>query len=104
MQDAPRTTSARKAAQKFTVARGLIALLCAGLVGALGVWFDKEGFALVDTFDKHAGDIPIAYGSRTATGQRSDIAVILINEDTIAGYETRSPLDRRLIADRKSVV
>jgi CHASE2 domain-containing sensor protein len=54
---------------------------------------------LVDTLDKHVGDYRIAYGSQRAPKQRDDIAVVLITEQTLLDYESRSPIDRRLVGE-----
>lgn len=94
-----KATPAGASARVFWLTRGLIAVVFAVLVGWIGIWLEDKGFAFVDTFDKHVGDLPIAYGSTVAKGQRGDIAVVLITEDTLAGYDARSPVDRRLIAE-----
>lgn len=80
------------------LARGLISATFATLVGLVGLELDKHGFALVDTFDRHVGDLPTAYGSPRAERQREDIAIVTIEEASLLDYEARSPIDRRLIA------
>lgn len=93
------TVKTSEASRAFWLTRGVIAVAFAILIGSVGVWLEDKGFALVDTFDKHVGDLPIAYGSAIASGQRDDIAVVLITEDTLASYDARSPIDRRLIGE-----
>ncbi len=77
---------------------GLVAAL-AVLITGLAVVLNKFDVAVVDTLDKHVGDWRIALGSPRAPAQRNDIAVILIAEDTLLDYESRSPIDRSLIAE-----
>ena len=93
-------------AQPVTVSwlRGSLGRAGAGLVFAVltaivGVVLHKLDLPLVDTLDKHLGDLRIAYGSPVAQAQRSDIAIVLITEDTLLDYESRSPIDRALVAE-----
>ena len=79
--------------------RGLVALHLAALITALGIGLQRIELPIVDTFDKHIGDLPVALGSPRATDQRLDIALVLITEDTLLDYETRSPIDRNLVAE-----
>lgn len=69
------------------------------LVAVLGVLLHRNDLSVVDTLDKHVGDWRIALGSPIAKRQRDDIAIVLITEDTLLDYESRSPLDRGLIAE-----
>lgn len=70
------------------------------LVATLGLEFDQRGIAIfVDTLDEFWGDWRIALGSPRAPDQRSDITIVLINEETLLDYESRSPVDRRLLTD-----
>lgn len=75
------------------------AAVAAALIGAISVLLNTLDLPLVDTLDKHVGDYRIAYGSPRAAGQRPEIAVVLVTEQTLLDYESRSPIDRRLVAE-----
>ena len=77
----------------------LIALFISLCIAAIGLELDRRDIALVDTLDQHVGDWRIALGSPQAPDQRSDIAIVLLNEDTLLDYESRSPIDRTLLAE-----
>ncbi|MBO0764816.1 MAG: CHASE2 domain-containing protein [Hyphomicrobiaceae bacterium] len=77
----------------------VLALLYAAVAGLLGVALYRADIDIVDTFDKHVGDWRIALGSPRAAAQRPDIAVVLITEETLLDYESRSPIDRGLVAE-----
>ena len=81
------------------VGRAVAALIYAIFAGLVGLILYKFDLPLVDTLDRHLGDLRIAYGSPVAKAQRSDIAVVLVTEDTLLDYESRSPIDRRLLAE-----
>ena len=89
----------RRARRASSRAQLLAAAVFAGLVAFAGVMLHRFDLSLVDTLDKHVGDWRIALGSPKAKGQRDDIAIVLIDEQTLLDYESRSPLDRALIAE-----
>jgi CHASE2 domain-containing sensor protein len=76
-----------------------VAVLYAAVVAVVGVLLNRADLDIVDTFDKHVGDWRIALGSPRAPTQRSDIAVILITEETLFDYESELPIDRALVAE-----
>ena len=69
------------------------------LLGVVGLVLDGLNIAPVETFDRLIGDHRIALLSPQATQQRSDIAIVLITEDTLLDYDSRSPIDRGLLAE-----
>jgi CHASE2 domain-containing sensor protein len=81
------------------LARHGAALLFAVVVALIGLELDRRDLALVDTLDKHLGDRRIAYFSPRASDQREDIAIVLVTEETLLDYESRSPIDRGLLAE-----
>jgi adenylate cyclase len=84
-------------------ARGLqrfgLAVVFALLLAAVGLVLDRLNIAPVETFDRMVGDYRIALLSPQAPQQRSDIAIVLITEDTLLDYDSRSPIDRGLLAE-----
>jgi CHASE2 domain-containing sensor protein len=76
----------------------LVCVFCL-LVAASGLELDRRDLQLVQTFDKVAGDWRVALGSPPAPDQRTDIAVVLITEDSLLDYDARSPIDRALLAE-----
>lgn len=77
----------------------IIALLFSAVTAAVGLVLDEQDIAIVNTFDRFIGDHRIAWLSPQAADQRSDIAVVLVTEDTLLDYESRSPVDRGLLAE-----
>lgn len=84
---------------RLRAARVAIVLAAAALIALAGIVLNKHDIALVDTLDKHVGDWRIALGSPRAKEQRSDIAIVLVTEETLLDYESRSPIDRLLLAE-----
>jgi adenylate cyclase len=76
-----------------------LALLFSVLVAAFGLELNRRDLAFVETFDKMTGDWRIALGSPRASDQRTDIAIVLVTDETLRDYESRSPIDRVLIAE-----
>ena len=79
------------------LAVGLLALIYAAVVSALALALAARDIALVGTLDKYLGDFRTALFSPRAPEQRSDIAVVLITEDTLLDYSVRSPISGKLI-------
>ncbi len=79
--------------------RAVMAVVFAMLVAGLAVVLNKLDLTAVDTLDKHVGDWRIALGSPRAAAQRRDIAIVIITEETLLDYESRSPIDRALLAE-----
>ena len=69
------------------------------LIATIGLELDQQDIALVDTLDQYVGDWRIALGSPQAEDQRPDIAIVLVTEDTLLDYQSRSPIDRNLLAE-----
>ena len=70
------------------------------VIVALGSLFlDSHNLVFIGDLDKYLGDWRIAQFGRRAPEQRKDIALILITEDTLLDYPSRSPIDRGLLAD-----
>ena len=90
---------ARTSSCAWRLALAIVAALYAGGVAAIGLVLHRADFAIVHTFDKHVGDWRIALGSPLAAAQRSDIAIVLITEETLLDYESRSPIDRALVGE-----
>ena len=78
---------------------GLVAVAFSILVAALGVVLDALNVNAFDTVDKFVGDHRIAWLSPRAAAQRTDVAVVLITEETLLDYESRSPINRGLLAE-----
>lgn len=98
-QTTPALSAGRRSALAAAIARfGAAALFCM-LIAAAGLLMNQYNLSMVDTLDKHIGDWRIALGSPRAPAQRSDIAVVLITEETLLDYESRSPIDRGLLAE-----
>lgn len=70
----------------------LIALLVTIVIVSIG-----RNVALLELTENYLSDVRLAIMSPPRP-QSSRIAVVLINDDTLAGYPYRSPLDRSLIA------
>src|SRR5262249_53343890 len=77
----------------------LVAGLFASLVAALGLVLDVLNINPVETLDKFVGDHRLAWLSSQAKAQRQDIAVVLVTEETLLDYESRSPISRTLLAE-----
>jgi len=92
----PRPSPVRMAG---TTLRLLAALVFAGAIAVIGVFFDDQDVALVDTVDRFVGDYRFALLSPRAKEQRPEIAIVLITERTLLDYDSRSPLDRGLLAE-----
>lgn len=80
------------------MAKVLLTFFCL-VVASIGLELDRRDLHLLQTFDKMIGDWRIALGSPRAPDQRSDIAIVLVTEDSLLDYESRSPIDRTLIAE-----
>jgi adenylate cyclase len=81
------------------ITRFVAAVVLCTLIAAAGLVMNQYNLSMVDTLDKHLGDWRIALGSPRAPAQRPDIAVVLITEETLLDYESRSPIDRGLLAE-----
>ena len=90
---------ARTSSSARRLALAIVAGLYAGVVAAISLVLHRADLAIVHTFDKHVGDWRIALGSPLAAVQRSDIAIVLITEETLLDYESRSPIDRALVGE-----
>ena len=91
-------TEIEAAKRRRTFLRLLPAVIFSMGVAALGLLLNGADISPVDTVDKLIGDYRIAWGSPRAAAQRSDIALVLITEETLLDYESRSPIDRGLVA------
>ncbi len=81
----------------------IFALICS-LVTALGLpILEKKGFLLVSFYEK-TSDWRTLFFSDHIEGQHDDIVVILVNEDSLYKYPSRSPVDRVLLAKLVKVV
>lgn len=89
----------RRSGSASVVGRWLVAAMISAVVAFVGLMSDKYDLPLVATLDKFAGDWRIALGSPRASEQRPDIAIVMIDENTLLDYESRSPVDRRLLAE-----
>ena len=85
-QATPAPATGHGSALGITLARAAIALVLCALVAAAGLLMNQHNLALVDTLDKHIGDLRIALASPRSPAQRSDIAVVLITEETLLDY------------------
>lgn len=98
MQKSTEPGPGRAPSLRVRAIRGAVVAFIAVLVAGLGVVLHRFDLPLVDTFDRHVGDWRIALGSPKAAAQRQDIAIVLITERTLLDYESRSPIDRALLA------
>lgn len=80
-------------------ARSVIAVVIAALIALAGLLLNQHDLALLDTFDHQIGDWRIVWNTPSPPTQRDDIAVFLIDETTLLDYESRSPIDRRMLAE-----
>jgi CHASE2 domain-containing sensor protein len=78
---------------------GVLSALYCLLVAGVGLELDRRDLALVHTFDKMVGDWRIVFGSPRAPDQRSDIAIVLVTEDSLDAYDSLMPIDRSLLAE-----
>lgn len=99
MPKTSRADPARTLSGARRLAVAIAAGLFAGVVAAISLVLHRADLAIVHTFDKHVGDWRIALGSPLAAVQRSDIAIVLITEETLLDYESRSPIDRALVGE-----
>ena len=112
---------------RSSIIRGLIAVVFALIGGALSYEFEREDSAgpqsvaanplydamgqsvgdyarvsaklVREALNRHIGDLATALGSPRAKAQRTDIAIVQITEETLIDHESRSPIDRRLLAE-----
>ncbi len=80
-------------------ARVFLSMIIAAAIAAAGILLARHELLFVDTIDRFLGDWRTAALSPRAPAQRSDIAVVLITEETLLDYPARSPIDRSLMAD-----
>ena len=73
------------------------AALFAGIVAISFFWIAKNS-PIFDTFEAWSSDWRTAFFSTKLEGQHPRVAVILINETTIAKLKYRSPIDRGFLA------
>jgi hypothetical protein len=57
----------------------------------------EDRLSFVETLDKVSGDFRTALFAPAASAQRSDVTLVVIDEQTLRDYESVSPVDRRLI-------
>lgn len=96
---AARSEVANATGPRSLAIRAFAALILSAAIALAGIVLNRHDISLVDTLDKHLGDWRIALGSPRAKEQRKDIAVVLVTEETLLDYESRSPIDRILIAE-----
>lgn len=80
----------------------LITIIFFGIISAFGVTYslafmEKNGI-LVDSFYEQTIDWRTLFFSKRIDSQRDDIAVILVTEDSLYKYPSRSPVDRVLLS------
>lgn len=80
---------------KARIAFGVIWSL---IVGFLLVWASNANW-LADAPDQFTYDLRTLYSSDRAKAPRDDIALVLITEDSLVGYQSRSPVDRGMLAE-----
>jgi adenylate cyclase len=76
-----------------------LTVVFAFLLAVVSLVLDRLNIAPVETVDRLIGDYRIALLSPQAPRQRSDIAIVLITEETLLDYDSRSPIDRGLLAE-----
>jgi adenylate cyclase len=76
----------------------LIGVMSSVLIAAVLVWASRAGL-VPDAPDQFSYDWRTALLSDTAPSTRDDIAVVLINDNSLTGYPYRSPIDRGLLAE-----
>ncbi|MGH1349546.1 MAG: CHASE2 domain-containing protein [Methyloligellaceae bacterium] len=78
---------------------GIIALLIFSVLATLAIMVLSEYKYLPEAPDKITYDWRTAFFSDAVKKQRKDIAVILVTDDSIAQYWSRSPIDRAMLAE-----
>ncbi len=78
---------------------GIIALLIFSVLSTLAIMALSEYKYLPEAPDKITYDWRTAFFSDAVEKQRKDIAVVLITDDSLAQYWSRSPVDRAMLAE-----
>ncbi len=102
MNDVATTVDAHSAASPKAQFRRLpvvfVAVLCSALL-AITLLLLSFSRLLPDGPEEWTLDWRTAHFSKRATTPRDDIAIVLVTEDTLAQYPSRSPVDRGLLAE-----
>jgi len=91
--------SAPELGNQVARARGLVSGAIWSVIVAAALMFLAENSLLPEAPDKVTYDWRTAILSDRAKEQRSDIAIVLINDDSLSKYWWLSPVDRALIAE-----